>query len=259
MPSPTHTPHNIAPVNPLFPCPRLPTHLIMLLPSTSLPMPSPTHAPHNIAPFNLPSQVILELHTTRADEPTLGSPSEGAPDSPSAEELPPTSDDEEEDDFADHADVSARLRGPGHGSSGGAAALAARRLAMLCQRMQVLLSSSHKESVRSFFYPSPEGLAYAQLLMIRLWAHLLKQARSDCPPLTPPLPSAPSFMKSADPHPLRLPQPCPSPPSPLALCPQPHGDSRRRRHGLRWAGSRGEHGARARQSRSLQGCAQAVR
>lgn len=124
-------------------------------------------------------QVMLELHTMRGVEPTTSSFT--APDEPSlsqpADDAPiPSSSDEEIDDLADHADGTRRREAWGR-PRGGAAELAARRLGMLCQRMQVLLSSSHKESVRSFFYPSPEGLAYTQLFLIRLWAHLLKQVR----------------------------------------------------------------------------------
>jgi hypothetical protein len=133
--------------------------------------------------------VILELHTTRADEPSFSSVSDESPDSPPTpveHPLPPAVDQEEQDDFEDHPDTPAQPRGSAAqgASGGGAAALAARRLNMLCQRMQVLLSSSHKESVRSFFYPSAEGLAYTQLLLIRLWAHLLKQVRLFMPRLT---------------------------------------------------------------------------
>jgi len=54
--------------------------------------------------------------------------------------------------------------------------MCARRLAILCSRLQLLLCSSHKESVLSFFYPSPEGLAWTQLLLLRLWSYLLSQA-----------------------------------------------------------------------------------
>ena len=56
--------------------------------------------------------------------------------------------------------------------------MAARRLAFLMSRLQLLLGLSSKESCKAFFYSSVASLQWTQRLMLRLWTYLISHVDS---------------------------------------------------------------------------------